>query len=587
MKTRTKNIIAVTALVVVFALAYLLFGGGLQKLRDSSGNPIVLEVDFDDLIKEDASDSPLKALGLDDSSTLQDTLAALEAGAKDKRVKILVARLGTGAMGIAQRQDVRDAVERFRKAGKKAYAFSETFGEVANGTGNYYLATAFDKIFLQPSGDVGLTGTIAETQFFRGTLEKLDVGLRGGQRHEYKNALNTFTESNMTPPHREAMEALLRSVQQQLVTGIAQGRKMSAEQAQNLVDNGPYLAQQALEANLVDKLQYRDEVYDAAKKEAGDDARLLYLHSYLKKRGSPYKEGETIAVIYGVGGVQRGESSDNPLTGSTVMGSDTVTKAFRAAADDDKVKAIIFRVDCPGGSYVASDAILREVARARKKGKPVVVTMGNLAASGGYFVSLSADRVLAQPGTITGSIGVLGFKLLTNGLWGKGGVTWDSVQSAKNANMWSSHSDYTPEQMAKFNAWLDRVYEDFTDKVATGRKLPKERVLEIAKGRVWSGQDALGLGLVDELGGFTRAIEVAREVAKIAADKDVKLVRFPKAKTIFEQLSGDKPENSETAALRALVRAFAPLRPALQILEKMSQPAATNVMAMPETEILD
>ena len=587
MKKRTKNIIAVCALIVVFALGYLLFGGGLAKLRDSSGKPIVLEVDFDGSIEEDASDSPLKGLLGDDDPTLQDTIAALEAGAKDKRVKVLVARIGTGSMGFAQRQDIRDAVARFRKAGKKAYAFSETFGEVANGTGNYYLATAFDKIFLQPAGDIGLTGMIAEPQFLRGTLEKLDVGLRGGQRHEYKNALNTFTETKMTPAHREAMEALLGSFHQQLVAGVAEGRKMSAEQVQGLIDNGPYLAQQALEAGLVDKLKYRDQVYEEAREEAGEGARLLYLRSYLKKRGHPYKEGETIAVIYGVGGVQRGESSNNPLTGSQVMGSDTVGAAFRAAADDDKVKAIIFRVDCPGGSYVASDAILREVARARKKGKPVIVTMGNVAASGGYFVALSADRVLAQPGTITGSIGVLGFKLLTGGLWAKAGVTYDLAQTAKNANMWSTQTDYTPEQAAKFNAWLDRVYDEFTSAVANGRKIPKERVLEIAKGRVWSGQDALKLGLVDELGGFSRAIESAREFAKIPADKDIKLVRFPKAKGLIEQLTGDKPENSEKAAALAVIKALEPLRPALQIAEKLHQAEAASVMAMPETEIVD
>ena len=588
MKKRTKNIIAVTALVVVFALGYLLFGGGLAKLRDSSGKPIVLEVDFDQTIQEDHSDSPFKALGLGDAeATLQDTLAALEAGAKDERVKVLVARIGTGSMGFAQRQDIRDAIARFRKAGKKAYAFSETFGEVANGTGNYYLATAFDKIFLQPAGDVGLTGMVSEPQFVRGTLEKLDVGVRGGHRHEYKNALNMWTETKMTPAHREATEALLRSLHQQIVAGIAEGRKMSVDQAQSVIDNGPYLAQQALEAGLVDKLQYRDEVYDEARDEAGKDSRLLYLRSYLKKRGHPYKKGDVIAVIYGVGGVQRGESTNNPLSGTNIMGSDTVCAAFRAAADDDKVKAIIFRVDCPGGSYVASDSILREVARARKKGKPVIVTMGNVAASGGYFVALSADRVLAQPGTITGSIGVLNLKFLTTGMWGKIGITHDLAQSAKNANMWSSQTDYTPEQLAKFNAWLDRVYEEFTSAVANGRKIPKERVLEIAKGRVWSGQDALNLGLVDELGGFGRAVESAREIAKIPADKDIKLVRFPKSKSLIEQLTGDKPESSEKAAARALIKALEPLRPALQIAEKLSQAEAASVMAMPETDITD
>lgn len=584
-RSTTKNIIAITALVAVLALLYL-FLGGFAKLRDLSGKPIVLEVDFDQAISEDSSASPLRDLGLTRRlTTLQDTLAAIEAASKDERVKSIIGRVGTGVIGLAQRQDLRDAILKFRKSGKKAYAYSETFGEFSGGTGNYYLATAFDKIFLQPSGDVGLIGARAEVPFFRGTLDKLEIVPRGGQRYEYKNALDTFTEKQMTPAYREAMTGLVGSLHQQIIAGIAQGRQMDPGQVQSLIDNGPYLAQQALEARLVDGLRYRDQVYEMAKKEAGKDAKLLYLDTYLNRRGNPYKKGERIALIYGVGGVTRGESNHNPFDESDVMGSDTVCAGFRAAAKDDNVKAIIFRVDSPGGSYVASDAILREIMRAREKGKPVIVSMGNVAASGGYFVSLAADKVIAEPGTITGSIGVLALKLLTTGFWNKLGVSWDSTQTARNANMYTNLTDYTPEQWAKFNAWLDRIYIDFTDKVAKGRRLPKERVLEIAKGRVWSGQDALRLGLVDELGGFTRAVESAREFAKIPAGKSVKLVRFPRPKSIFEALGGKTPESSETTMVRAAIKAIEPLRPALRVLGKLNQSPDAEVVAIPEIEI--
>ena len=579
-----RNLLAAAILVVVFGLGYLLFGGGFSQLRDAGGKPIILEVDFDRTLVEDANESPLAALGLRDRLTLQKTLAALEAASADERVKLLIARVGMGAMGQAQRQDIRDAILRFRQSGKKAYAFAETFGEFSGGTGNYYLATAFDQIFLQPSGDLGLTGIIAEPMFVRGALDKLELVPRGGQRHEYKNALDFFTEKQMTPPYREAIETLLQSLHRQTVTGIAEGRRMPPEKVQELVDSGPHLGPQALETGLVDQLLYRDQVYARARDEVRG-ARLLYLNAYLDKRGNPYAKGKPIAVIYGVGGVQRGKSTHNPLTDEDVMGSDTVCAGFRAATDDKKIKTIIFRVDCPGGSYVASDAVLREITRAREKGKKVVISMGNVAASGGYIVALAADRVIAQPGTITGSIGVLALKLLSRGFWNKFGITWDSAQTARNAHMWTGLSDYSPEQMDKFNAWLDRIYVEFTDKVAQGRRLPKERVLEIAKGRVWSGEDALRLGLVDELGGFTRAIEVARELTQIPAGEKVKLVRFPKPKSLLQQLSGDKDESSESVLLRSLLETVRPLRPALRAAREMGASPAESVVELPETEI--
>ena len=232
------------------------------------------------------------------------------------------------------------------------------------------------------------------------------------------------------------------------------------------------------------------------------------------------------------------------------MGSDTVAGAIRAAVEDKDVKAILFRVDSPGGSYVASDTIWREVVRARQAGKPVIVSMGNLAGSGGYFVAMAADKIVAEPGTITASIGVLGGKMLTSGLWDKVGLSWDEIHDGENATMFTGTHDYTPAEWGRFQAWLDRVYVDFTSKVADGRKLPKEKVLEIAKGRIWSGQDAKNLGLVDELGGYDTALQLAKKAAGIPESDDVKIVVYPRPKTLLESMLDRRgPDNSDKEAI--------------------------------------
>jgi protease IV len=270
----------------------------------------------------------------------------------------------------------------------------------------------------------------------------------------------------------------------------------------------------------------------------------------LSRAGRPHDHGKTIALVFGVGTVTRGKSDYDPVQGSQNMGSDTVAGAIRAAAEDKDVKAILFRVDSPGGSYVASDAIWREVVRARQAGKPVIVSMGNLAGSGGYFVAMAADKIVAEPGTITASIGVLGGKMLTSGLWDKVGLSWDEVHQGENATMFTGTQDYTPAEWARFEAWLDRVYVDFTNKVADGRKLSKEKVLEIAKGRIWSGQDAKNLGLVDELGGYDTALKLAKRAAGVPADEEVRVVVYPRPKGFLEsELGWRSPDNSEKEAV--------------------------------------
>jgi protease-4 len=404
-------------------------------------------------------------------------------------------------------------------------------------------------------------------------------------RYEYKSAMNVYTEKKYTAPHREANEAVMKSWFGQMVRGIAEGRRIPEDQVHSLVDRGPFLGQEAVDAKLVDGLAYRDDVYAKAKQRAGAGAEPLYLNRYLERAGRPHASGKTIALIYGAGAVQRGRSGFDPLFGNTSMGSETVAAAFRAAVNSPSVKAILFRVDSPGGSYVASDAIWRETVKARQAGKPVIVSMGDLAGSGGYFVAMAADKIVAQPGTITGSIGVLGGKVLTSGAWDKLGITWDEVHTGKNATMWSSTSDYTPEGWKRFEAWLDRVYADFTTKVAEGRRLPKARVLEIAKGRIWTGEDAKRLGLVDELGGFPAALALARKAARIQDKEEVRIEVFPRKKTAFQalmdQLSGRQRESSESpASTSVLMRTLEVIQPIAR--QARSAAGVRGVLSMPE-----
>jgi protease IV len=551
----------------------------------------ILEANFEQTFMEEAPDSPTARLMSTERQTLRDVVDAIDRGANDDRVVGMIARIGAASMGMAQTQEIRDAVQRFRAHKKFAVAYSETFGEFGPGNGAYYLATAFDQIYLQPSGDVGLTGIIMESPFIKGTLGKLGVTFHGDHRYEYKNALNFYTETKYTGPHKEAMTAIMNSWFNQMKDGVCQARQIAPDKFQAIVDAGPYLGKEAVDARLVDGVAYRDEVYGKVKTRAGSGAELLYLDKYLDRAGRPNEHGKKIALVFGVGGVTRGKSDYDPVQGTQTMGSDTVASAIRAAAEDSDVKAILFRVDSPGGSYVASDTIWREVVRARQAGKPVIVSMGNLAGSGGYFVAMAADKIVAQPGTITASIGVLGGKMLTSGLWDKVGLSWDEVHQGEKATMFTGTQDYSPAEWGRFEAWLDRVYVDFTGKVAEGRKLPKEKVLEIAKGRIWSGQDAKNLGLVDELGGYDTALRLAKRAANIPDSNEVKIVVYPRPKTFLESLvQRHGADNSDKEAVgQALTRILQDVQPVARELKAAgitrSDRDQDDVLKMPDLEM--
>ena len=370
----------------------------------------------------------------------------------------------------------------------------------------------------------------------------------GEQRKAYKNAFNMFTQSGFTEAHKAATEALLGDTLDQLTTDIASARKLDAEKAKDVFARGPFLAQEALNEKLVDHLGYRDQMLSAVKGRAGGTADLLYTSAYLDRSGTSNAAdlpGEKIAVVYGVGTIMPGSGSLDPLSGSTSLGADSVAAALRAAARDKDVKAVIMRVDSPGGSYVASDTIWRETIELKAAGKPFIVSMGNVAASGGYFIAMNADKIVAQPGTLTGSIGVYAFKLVTRDLWAKLGVTWGTVATSPNAQFWSSLTDFSAEDRVRLNRWLDFVYDDFTGKVAQGRKLSAEVVEQVAQGRVWPGRKAKELGLVDALGGMETAVSLAKAAAKLPANAQVKLVTYPEKQSLLKQLLDDDGDNSD------------------------------------------
>jgi len=531
----------------------------------------VLELDLEGSLVEWQPDDPLSRLVLGEGPRLRDVLDALERAASDDRVRVLVARLGTGPMGLAQRQELRDAVLAFRRSGKRALVFAESLGEMGPATGAYYLATAFDEIWLQPSGQVALTGAHVETPFVRGTLDKLGVVPRLEHRKAYKTARNLFTERAFTPEHREMIERILASQLGQIVRGIATARGMDEAAVRELCDRGPFAATEALAARLVDRLGYRDEVWAAAEEAAGGEATPLLARRYLAMAGRPNDRGEVIALVHAVGTVRQGRSRVDPTTGAVSLGSDSVVQAIEDAVRDDAVRAIVLRVDSPGGSYVASDAIWRAVRRARERGRPVIATMGDVAGSGGYFLAMNADRIVAQPGTLTGSIGVVAGKFVTRALWDRLGVTWDEVVAGEHATMWSSLHDFTPSQQATFDALLDTIYADFTAKVAAARSLSATQVEAVAQGRVWTGEDALARGLVDELGGYETALRLARAAANLPPDAPIALRAYPPRRRLVDavlaRLAGEDDEEEPVAiglqAVREHLQRVAPVARAL------------------------
>jgi protease-4 len=487
---------------------------------------ILLELDLTGALVEDFGSNPLEKMINRRRLALRTLVGRLAAAGNDPEVVGLLAKLGSTSITLAQAQELAEAISRFRAKGKETIAFAETFGELGRGTAAYLVGTSFGELWLQPSGSVGLMGATTAATFMRGALDRAHVEPLFSQRHEYKNAVDRMVRSEFSEAHREALERLTASAFEQVVTAVAGARNISEDKVRDLIDKAPISAAEAHEAGLIDHLGYRDQVRESLVHRWPEKPTLLYVSRYHRKwdniRRMRQARQPAVGLVEAIGQIRVGRSKPGP--GARAAGSDTVASALRSAVKDERIRAIVLRINSPGGSYVASDTIWREVCRAREAGKPVVASMGDLAASGGYFVAMAADVIVAEPATLTGSIGVFGGKLQTAGLFHRFGVNVESLSQGRHALMFSPQTGFSEDEWATLNEWLDFVYDDFTAKVASGRNMTSDAVREVARGRVWTGADALERGLVDELGGLRRAAEIARERAGLAPGAPLRLV---------------------------------------------------------------
>lgn len=491
----------------------------------------VLRLDLTRPLVDARPTDPVGALRARKRLVFADVVAAIRRVATESSLAGVVARVGGSApvLGLAHAQELRDALLAVRAAGKPTIAFAETFGEFGPGTVAYSLGAAFEELWLQPSGDIGLTGLVFETAFAREAVERLGITPRIGQRQEFKNAPDTLLRDGYSGPHREAVERIATALTDQVVAGVAVDRGVPETVVRAAMDRAPVGPEDAVQVRLVDRVGYRtawvtrltdrfgaDVVYvepAATGAAPGLPGAFAAARRQLRERNQP-----AVAVVHAVGGIRAGRSGRSPLGGASV-GSDTLGHVLRAVGRDDSVRAVVLRVDSPGGSYLASDTALAEVLALRAAGTPVVVSMGEYAASGGYFIAMGADRIVAQPATLTGSIGVFGGKLVTRDLFQRWGVRRDAVQAGPRARMFSAAFDYSDDEWGLVNSWLDRVYDDFTAKVAEHRHLTRDHVQEVARGRVWVGADAVGAGLVDALGGQRTAVDAAARLAGLDPER--------------------------------------------------------------------
>jgi protease IV len=482
---------------------------------------------------------------LEGPPTVRSIVDALRKASVDRRVSSVIIRPTSNAALWGKVQEVREAIIDFKRSKKPIVAFLEYGGDQS-----YYLASACDKVFLMPTASLDLTGMASYELFLRGALDKLGAFPDSLHVGDYKTASNTFTEHSFTPAHREMAESLNTDLYEQLIAGLAEGRHRTAAEMRALVDHGPYLPEDAVRAGLIDDLAYEDEIDDKVSLGRGR-TNTLRQHEYrnvgLGSLG--LNRGPRIALIYAVGMISSGASTDGAA--GQVLGSDTMVEYLRKARADNSIRAIVLRIDSPGGSAVASDVIWREIMLTRER-KPVIASMSDVAASGGYYIAMPAHAIVAQPATLTGSIGVVLVRFVLDGTLDKLGINIETVKQGRYADLFSPVRPFTPDERKKVGTLMQATYDAFVEKAAAGRNTTPERIDAIAQGRVWTGKQAKDLGLVDELGGLDRALAIAKDRAKIARGTEVELVVFPPKKSLLEVVS-DPWGRSEGGALGALI----------------------------------
>ena len=531
--TMAGTIAGIFGFFILLILIFMFFGllGALSSVGEKTPDKVLTL----DLRTPMIDHSIGESLFGESRKSVVDTVYALNRAKKDKSVKGVFIRAENFGMAPASAEELRLALLDFKTSDKFVIAHAQGFESTS--LMSYQAVSAADEIWMQDTTGFAVSGMRSESEFFGGVMEKFDADPEFFQFHEYKNAVNSYTRKDFTEAHREATTSYLTSIYDNAVAQIAEDRSMTVPGLSQVLSAAPHSAETALEAGMVDKLGQLEEAKDYIRKKVGDDKiAFTKISSY----GPGTTTGKnTIAFIGGQGAVLPGKSSGGSLFSQGItMGGDTVSAGFDAAIKDKKVKAIVFRVSSPGGSPAASDQILAAADRARDAGKPVIISMGQYAASGGYYVAAHADHIVALPQTITGSIGVFGGKIALEGTFDKVGYNIEGITvGGEYAGVYSVDTPFSPSQAEAYRGQLQDIYDDFTTRVANGRDLPLERVKEIAKGRVWTGAQAKDIGLVDELGGIMTAIDAAKKLAEIDADEKVRIKVFPRQKSIEDQIN--------------------------------------------------
>lgn len=548
MSTTRKVVVIISSIVLGLVLVCVVGVAILVSLvrpdRPSIRDNSVLVLRVSGPLPDYVPDDPFLRVFGGQPQSLSSLLTQFRKAKIDKRITAMLLHIDSSGAGWAKAEEIRGAIEDFRTSGKPVYAYMEMgFNK------DYYIATACDKIYLPPPGELFSTGLAADVMFFRGSLDKLGIYPDVYQIGKYKSAGDTFTQKQMTPAHREVINELLDDLFGRYVEGIARGRSKSADEVKVLIDNAPYNASQAKDAGLIDGVMYQDEVEKELKKRLGykesDDLNMARAGDYrqISQESLGLNKGEKIAIVYAAGDIVSGKSQFGS-SGQETIGSDSLVKALNEVRDDKTIKAIVLRVDSPGGSGLASDIIWRAVESAKAK-KPVVVSMADVAASGGYYIAAGANKIVAEPSTITGSIGVVGGKPVIKGFYDWIGVTNEYVLRGKNAGMFRESEKFSDTERKKFEEFLQTTYDQFIERVAKGRGKDKTYIDSIGQGRVWTGLKGKEKGLVDEYGGLDKAIEIAKKEAKIPAEKGIQRVIRPQPPTFFEELLSGAGEEAE------------------------------------------
>jgi protease-4 len=550
-----SGIVVGLVLVVLIGLAVLV--ASFRRGEPSIENNSVLALRVAGSLPDYVPDDPLRRILGNTDQSFSDLILQFKKAKVDNRIRLIILDVNMSGAGWGKSEEIRDAIADFRSSGKPVYAYMEYAMDK-----EYYIASACDKIYLAPPGELFINGLAADVLFFRGSLDKLGIYPDMVQIGKYKTAVETFTRKDMSDANREFINSLLDDLFNRYVEAIAQARGKSTDEVRAMIDDAPHSSERAQELGLIDGVAYRDQLEKELKTKLGykdsDELRVVNGSTYngVEPESLGLDKGEKIAVIYATGSIGSGKSENSPR-GEQSIGSETLSKAIKDAGDDKSIRAIVIRVDSPGGSGLASDIIWHAVEAAKAK-KPVVVSMSDVAASGGYYISTGANKIIAQPSTITGSIGVFAGKPVMKGFYDWLGISNEWVLRGKQAGMFRESEKFTPEERTKFEELVKRTYyEDFVPKVAKGRNKTTEYVDSVAQGRVWTGSQGKDRGLVDEFGGLDRAVEVAKELAKIPKDKGVHRVILPYPRTLLQELlsAGDETrirEQQQQAVLAAL-----------------------------------